>query len=84
MPTLALDHVTVLPVSTLLFASRKVAVSCDVPPTCRLTLEGETVTDATGTGAGGGADPVVVVAETTFEREPKTAFEFRVPRNAIS
>jgi hypothetical protein len=34
----------------------------------RLDDVGETVTDATG--AGGGAEEAVVVAETTFERPP--------------
>jgi hypothetical protein len=40
------------PVSTLLLASRVTAESCWVAPTCTLALEGETVTDATGAGAG--------------------------------
>jgi hypothetical protein len=45
-------QVTTRPVSTLLLASRVTAESCCVPPTRRLALEGETVTVATGTGAG--------------------------------
>jgi len=40
------------PVRTLLFASRVVARSWTVLPTCRLTLAGATDTDATETGAG--------------------------------
>jgi hypothetical protein len=40
------------PVSTLPFASRVVADSCTVAPTCRLALAGDTDTDATGIGAG--------------------------------
>jgi hypothetical protein len=47
-PVLELDHVTVRPVNTLLFASRVVAVSCAVCPTVMLELEGATVTEATG------------------------------------
>jgi hypothetical protein len=50
IPVLELDHVTVRPVSTLLFASRAVAVSCTVWPTVTLGAAGETLTDATGTG----------------------------------
>jgi hypothetical protein len=50
MPVLELDHVTVRPVSTLLFASRVVAVSCTVRPTATLGVAGATLTDATGTG----------------------------------
>jgi hypothetical protein len=50
IPVLELDHVTVRPVSTLLFASRVVAVSCTVRPTVTLGVAGATVTDATGTG----------------------------------
>jgi hypothetical protein len=51
MPEFELDHVTTRPVRTLLLASRVTAESCCVPPTERLALEGETVTDATGAGA---------------------------------
>jgi hypothetical protein len=45
-------HVTVRPVTTLLAASRSVAVSCcvGVTPTTRLAEDGVTVTVATGTG----------------------------------
>jgi hypothetical protein len=75
-------QVTTRPVSTLLFASRVIAESCWVAPTCRLALEGETVTEATG--AGGGAPEAVVVADAVFERLPYTAPWFIVPRNAIS
>jgi hypothetical protein len=48
---LELDQVMVRPVSTLLFASFVVAVSCTVWPTITFAVPGETVTDATGTGA---------------------------------
>ena len=51
-PLFALDHVTTRPVSTLLLASRVVAVNWEVLPTCKLGVAGETETDATGTGAG--------------------------------
>jgi hypothetical protein len=74
-------QVTTRPVSTLLLASRVTAESCCVPPTRRLALDGET--DTVATGAGGGAEPVVV-AETIFERLPNTALRFSVPRNATS
>src|SRR6266404_2065153 len=43
-------HVTMRSVSTLLLASRKVAVSCCVPPTTTLAGVGVTVTVATGIG----------------------------------
>src|SRR6266581_7241145 len=45
---LLLDHVTVRPVSTLLFASLSVAVSWTVFPSFTLAVAGATVTDATG------------------------------------
>jgi hypothetical protein len=48
-PVLELDHVTARPVSTLLLASRVVAVSCVVCPTLTLAEAGATLTDATGT-----------------------------------
>lgn len=44
-------HVIARPVRTLLFASRVTADSCTVAPTWTLGLDGETETDATGTGA---------------------------------
>jgi hypothetical protein len=50
MPVLELVHVTVRPVSTLLFASRVVAVSCTDCPTLTLGVVGATLTDATGIG----------------------------------
>lgn len=40
------------PVSTLPLASRVVADSCTVPPTCRVEVVGDTDIDATGIGAG--------------------------------
>jgi hypothetical protein len=49
MPVLELNHVTARPVSTLLFASYAVAVSCAVCPTVTLGVAGETLTEATGT-----------------------------------
>jgi hypothetical protein len=48
IPVLEVDHVTVRPVNTLLFASRVVAVSCAVCPTEMLELVGATATEATG------------------------------------
>jgi hypothetical protein len=45
-------HVMERPLSTLLLASRVTAESCTVPPIWRLAVEGDTETDATGTGAG--------------------------------
>jgi hypothetical protein len=42
----------VRPVRTLLLASRVTAATCTVPPICNAAVVGETVTDATGTGAG--------------------------------
>jgi hypothetical protein len=73
IPVVPLDHVTVLPVRILLFASRVVAVSCEVPPTWRVKLAGEIDTDATGIGGGGGALDAVVVTATTFDSGPNTA-----------
>jgi hypothetical protein len=49
---LALDHVTSLPVNTLLFASRIVADSCAVFPTTMLAEVGAIDSEATGVGAG--------------------------------
>ena len=49
---LPLDQVTTRPVSTLLFASRVVAVTCTVAPGLRVDDDGDTETVATGTGAG--------------------------------
>src|SRR5437762_14142173 len=46
---LLLDHATGRPVSTVPFASFRVAVSCCVCPTGTLADAGLTVTDATGT-----------------------------------
>ena len=57
IPVLELDYVTARPVSTLLFASYAVAVSCTVCPTVTLGVAGETLTDATG------ASTAVTVAE---------------------
>jgi len=48
----ALLHVTVRPVSTLLFASRSVAVACVVCPAVTVDALNATLTDATGGGAG--------------------------------
>src|SRR5439155_1385158 len=45
-------HETTRPVRTLPLASRVTAESCAVAPTMTLDVAGETVTDATGTGAG--------------------------------
>jgi hypothetical protein len=47
-----LDQLTTRPVRVLPFASRVVAVSCAVLPTVSVVEEGETVTVATGAGAG--------------------------------
>lgn len=47
----ALDQVITRPVSTLLLASRVVALSWEVFPTCTLGVAGETETVATGMGA---------------------------------
>jgi hypothetical protein len=52
IPGLAEVQLITRPVRTLLLASRVTADSCTVPPTCRLAVPGETVTDATGMGAG--------------------------------
>jgi hypothetical protein len=49
IPVLELDHVTPRPVSTLLLASRVVAVSCVVCPTLIFAVGGATLTEATGT-----------------------------------
>lgn len=45
-------QVIVRPVRVLLLASRVVAESCVVPPTCKLAVAGLTETEATGTGDG--------------------------------
>jgi hypothetical protein len=52
MPVLLELQVTIRPVRMLLFASRVVAESWAVEPTNRLAVDGDTVTDATGTEAG--------------------------------
>lgn len=49
-PVLLLVHVTARPASTVPLVSLSVAVSCAVPPTVRLVVDGETVTDATAAG----------------------------------
>jgi hypothetical protein len=67
------------PVSTFLLASRVTADSCTAPPIRRLDVAGDTDTDATGTGAG-----AWVLAEAMFERLPKTALTFSVPRNGTN
>jgi len=46
----ALDHEMARPVNTFPFASFVTAASCTVAPVRMLDDEGETVTDATGTG----------------------------------
>jgi len=70
----ALDHATVRPVSTLLFASSVVAVSCCEAPVSTVDDEGDMVTDATGTGAGAltviGAEPVRPSLMATILVEP--------------
>ena len=80
MLVFALDHETTRPVRTLPLASRVVAARPIVLPNWMLGFVGETDTDATGTGEGD--DDALVVAEATFEREPKTASWFKVPRKA--
>ena len=47
-PLALVVHVTTRPVSTFPPASRSVAVSCTLEPTCTLGVPGATVTDATG------------------------------------
>jgi hypothetical protein len=51
-PGLEVDHTMVRPVRTLPLPSRVTADICTDPPTVRLGAVGDTVTDATGTGAG--------------------------------
>src|SRR3989442_3938757 len=75
---LLLPHVTVRPVSTLPLASRNVAVSCCVPATAMLAVDGLTVTVATG------AVLAEVVALTRFDNAPNTASTLSVPRKATN
>lgn len=56
----ALDHVTVLPVSTLPAASRRTAVACDVCPGMIVVALNDTLMLATA--AGGGASTLACVA----------------------
>src|SRR5687767_5499975 len=62
-PLALVVHVTPRPVSTLPAASRSVAVSCTVEPSCTLAGAGVTVTVATGAGGGGGATVTVMLAD---------------------
>ena len=70
MLVLAELQVMTRPVSTLLLASRVTAESCWVAPICTLALDGETVTDATGAGAGAvtvmGSVPLLVSLEAVI------------------
>jgi hypothetical protein len=52
IPVLELAHVTTRLVTTLPFATRVVAVNCVVCPTLILDVDGETVTEVTGTARG--------------------------------
>ena len=75
-------HVTARPVSTFPPASRSVAESCTVEPTCTLGVAGATVTDATG-GFNAAtiavcadcavADPAVLLAVTLERRVNPTS-----------
>jgi hypothetical protein len=56
-------HATARPVSTLLLASRNVAVSCRVAPTMIVAESGETLTNATG---GGGTSVTVIELSPDF------------------
>ena len=67
-PLALVVHVTGRPVSTLPLASRSVAASCTVAPTCTLAGVGVTVTVATGGGGGGGGAVTVSVADAV--RDP--------------
>src|ERR1019366_9537254 len=70
-------HVIVRPVSTLPLASFVTALNCTpAAPTTIVGATGVTVTDATAVGC--------VVALATFDSVPNTAFEFSVPRKAIT
>jgi hypothetical protein len=62
-PAFELDHEMARPVRMLPFASRVTADNCIVPPTVRLGAVGDTVTVATGIGAGGGGALTVSAAE---------------------
>src|SRR6266446_2398631 len=73
-----LAHVTVRPERMVPLASLRLAVSCCVPPTDRLTLAGLSVTDATG------AAEALVVPAATLESAPNTASTSSVPRCATS
>src|SRR5882672_807091 len=73
-----LAHVTVRPERMAPLTSLRVAVSCCVPPTDRLTLAGLSVTDATG------AAEALVVPAATLESAPNTASTSSVPRCATS
>jgi hypothetical protein len=64
-----LDQLIVRPVSTLLLASRRVAVACVVCPTLRVEFASATLTVATGDGAGGGADPLIVTKAESSPQE---------------
>lgn len=54
------------PVRRLLFASRVAAASCTVAPIWRLAAAGDTATDATGIGGGGGVGVTLAAAEPFF------------------
>lgn len=67
------DHVTVRPVRVLPEASRTVAVSVCVPPIATENVEGETVTEATGTAVTVAAEVPVTVSQVAVIVEEPTA-----------
>jgi hypothetical protein len=78
-------------VSTLLLASRSVAVSCCVWPIATLAVAGDTVTDATGTGAGAMTvsaavpltPPLVAVIVDEPATRPVTSPEAETPATVV-